>query len=276
MSPLSPVDTARAYYDSADADAFYHSVWGGEDIHIGLYEGSDESIYDASRRTVIRMAEGLEGIGPGSRVLDLGSGYAGAARYLARTHGCHVTALNLSEVENERARLLNRGYGLADSIEVVEGSFERIPAEDRSFDFVWSNDALLHSGDRASVLAEVARVLRGGGIFIFTDPMRADDCSSDQLGPILGRLHLRDLGSPGWYRRQASVVGLDELGFEELTAHLVRHYTRVLEETALRADDLRERISGEYLARMSNGLEHWIEGGRAGHLSWGIFRFRRR
>ena len=28
-------DTARAYYDSEDADNFYAAIWGGEDIHIG-------------------------------------------------------------------------------------------------------------------------------------------------------------------------------------------------------------------------------------------------
>ena len=28
---------AATYYDSQDADQFYEQVWGGEDIHIGLY-----------------------------------------------------------------------------------------------------------------------------------------------------------------------------------------------------------------------------------------------
>ena len=30
-------DVAAHYYDSSDADQFYELVWGGEDIHIGLY-----------------------------------------------------------------------------------------------------------------------------------------------------------------------------------------------------------------------------------------------
>ena len=30
--------TAANYYDSDDADRFYAGIWGGEDIHIGLYE----------------------------------------------------------------------------------------------------------------------------------------------------------------------------------------------------------------------------------------------
>ena len=33
------VEKAREYYNSDDADKFYYDVWGGEDIHIGLYEG---------------------------------------------------------------------------------------------------------------------------------------------------------------------------------------------------------------------------------------------
>ena len=30
------VQTARDYYNSDDAETFYSTVWGGEDIHIGL------------------------------------------------------------------------------------------------------------------------------------------------------------------------------------------------------------------------------------------------
>ena len=42
---------ARDYYDSAEADDFYRTIWGGEDIHVGLYDNG-EDISRASRRTV--------------------------------------------------------------------------------------------------------------------------------------------------------------------------------------------------------------------------------
>ena len=38
---------AATYYDSQDADQFYEQVWGGEDIHIGLYATPDEAIATA-------------------------------------------------------------------------------------------------------------------------------------------------------------------------------------------------------------------------------------
>ena len=48
-------DTARDYYTSDDAVEFYSTVWGGEDIHVGLYDDTKD-IREASRHTVDRMA----------------------------------------------------------------------------------------------------------------------------------------------------------------------------------------------------------------------------
>lgn len=269
------VDTARDYYDSEDADNFYALIWGGEDIHIGLYESDQDSIYDASRRTVAKMAASIEGLDARTRVLDIGSGYGGAARFLAGKYGCQVVALNLSEVENRRARMLNQEQGLASKIDVVEGSFEALPYPDASFDVVWSQDAILHSGQRAKVISEVSRVLKPGGEFIFTDPMQSDSCPDGVLQPILDRIHLQSLGSPTFYRQQAAVVGLEEVEFADLTFQLVNHYARIGKETEERVEKLSKRVSSAYIERMKVGLQRWVEGGKLGHLCWGIFRFRK-
>ena len=42
------VAKAEEYYDSTPAVAFYKNVWGGEDIHIGLYRADDEDIGEAN------------------------------------------------------------------------------------------------------------------------------------------------------------------------------------------------------------------------------------
>ncbi|MGW7354274.1 glycine/sarcosine N-methyltransferase [Streptomyces sp. NPDC054784] len=270
------VSTARSYYNSSDADTFYASVWGGEDIHIGLYAHPDEPIPDASRRTVARMAAKLAPA-EGTVVLDLGSGYGGSARYLAEEHGCRILALNLSEVENERHRHLNAERGLTGAIEVVDGSFEKIPYPDASVDVVWSQDAFLHSGNRRRTLEEVARVLRPGGRLIFTDPMAVDGCPTRVLQPILDRIHLDDMGSPGFYRRELARLGFTEApggGFEEHREQLATHYGRVLRETERQeAEGLAGQVSAEYLTRMKKGLADWVHGGERAHLTWGIFHF---
>ncbi|EIE99940.1 glycine/sarcosine N-methyltransferase [Saccharomonospora glauca] len=267
------VTVARDYYNSDDADNFYYSIWGGEDIHIGLYADEHEDIATASRRTVEHMASKV-GFTPSTRVLDIGSGYGGAARYLAKTFGCRVTCLNLSEVENERNRRFTAEQGLSELVEVVNGSFEDLPFEDDAFDVVWSQDAMLHGGDRVRVLEEVARVLRPGGEFVFTDPMASDDCDRTVLQPIFDRLHLDSLGSPGFYRRELSKLGLSVVEFEDHTEQLAVHYQRVLEEAQRRHEEISSKVSETYLTRMKIGLKHWVDGGRAGNLAWGIFHAR--
>jgi len=269
------VQTARDYYNSADADNFYFTVWGGEDIHIGLYHNSEEAIADASRRTVEHMLSLLGGLDSGARLLDLGSGYGGAVRQIVRHAGCSAVGLNLSEVENERHRRLNSEQGLADRIEVVDGTFESVPFPDGTFDVVWSQDAILHSGEREKVIHEAGRVLKPGGVLIFTDIMQADNCPEGVLQPVLDRIHLDSLGSPRFYRETARAAGFSELGFEDYTPQLITHYSRVLTETQARDDELDGLVSEEYRERMKIGLQRWVDGGRAGHLMWGIFRFQR-
>ncbi len=267
--------TARDYYNSSDADTFYAEVWGGEDIHVGLYESPDEPIKTASRRTVDHLADRLGNVKTEHHVLDLGSGYGGAARRLVERFGCRVTCLNLSEAENERNRALNEQSGVSDRITVLDGAFEKVPLDDASVDFVWSQDAILHSGDRRQVLEEVHRTLRPGGRFVFTDPMRSDGTEPGELEAILARIHLTDLGSPGFYLETAAALGWRDLGYEDMTAQLVKHYTRVLETTVAYAARLDDKVSGDYIERMKRGLRHWVDGGEAGRLAWGVFLFER-
>ena len=268
------VAVARDYYDSDEADGFYSAIWGGEDIHIGLYDTTSD-IREASRQTVDRLAGKLGDIA-GRRVVDLGSGYGGAARVLAREHGAHVTCLNLSTVENERNRRLTAEAGLSDRIDVVDGSYDDMPFADASFDIAMSQDAILHAPDRRAVLDEVARVLRPGGLFAFHDPMQADGLQDPgALQPIYDRIHLPDLGSPSFYKAQAQRLGWENLGYEDMSQQLVNHYERVRQITIEKHGDLAEQISEDYLQRMKEGLTRWVEGGKSGWLAWGVFLFQK-
>lgn len=267
------VQTARDYYNSEDADNFYFHVWGGEDIHIGVYRHPDEDIATASRRTVEAMAERATGLGSHAHVLDIGAGYGGAARYLARRFGCRVTALNLSEAENERNRQMNREQGLAQLIDVIDGSFEAIPLDDASCDLVWSQDAILHSARRDKVMSEVARVLGPGGQFLFTDIMQVEGVSKEELQPVLDRIHLDSLGSLQFYRAHAEKNGLGKLDFKDMTEQLVTHYSRVRQALLEQRPQLAGIVSDAYIERMLQGLANWVDAGRRGNIQWGIMSF---
>ncbi|MEM1370727.1 MAG: methyltransferase domain-containing protein [Pseudomonadota bacterium] len=269
------VETARTYYNSDDADNFYFHVWGGEDIHVGLYEADDEAIAIASRRTVEKMADRLPPLNASSHVLDIGSGYGGAARYLAKRFGCQVTALNLAEKENQRNRQMTQEAGLADKITVIDGSFEDIPLDTSSVDVVWSQDAILHSGRRDQVVQEVGRVLKPGGQFLFTDILESGGASREDLEPVLQRIHLESLASQTFYDATCQTAGLNKIEFVEMTSQLVRHYTRVAEVLIDKRDDLQGKCSADYMDRMLKGLQSWVTAGEAGSIQWGILHYKK-
>lgn len=270
----SAVDTAREYYNSHDADTFYYTVWGGEDLHVGTFRKPEEDIFTASRRTVKNLASLTKPITKNTKVLDIGSGIGGSSRYLAKTYGCSRTALNLSEVENERNKKMNKEQGLDHLIEVIEGNFEDITCPDESFDIVWSQDAILHSGKREKVLAEALRVLKKGGEMVFTDPMQTEDCYNEYLDPILKRILLESLATPQFYCKTAEKLGMKVHNYIDKPQCLVNHYAKVLEVTSLKEKELEKQgVSKTYIQNMKTGLEHWVTGGKYGHLTWGMFHF---
>lgn len=266
--------TAETYYDSHDADTFYERIWGGEDIHIGLY-GDDMSIAEASHQAVLAMSKSIIKIDASSKVLDLGSGYGGAARVLAETYGCQVTCLNLSAIQNKRNRQINQEQGLDQLISVVHGSFEAIPGAAESYDVIWSQDAFLHSSNKALVLREAARVLKPGGELIFTDPMQANDCTAYVLQPVYDRLKLDSLASPEYYRNELKALGFQEILFRPLTHHLRHHYFKVAEGLKSSYQDLLSDVSKGYLDQMIIGLDNWVAAADSGYLAWGVLHFKK-
>ena len=268
------VEKAEEYYNSNDADEFYFKIWGGEHIHVGIYDYPNEPIKIASQRIVPKMAARLK-LDVFKKVLDLGSGYGGGARYLAKNFGCQVTCLNLSEVQNERNEQFNLERGLDHLVDVVHGSFEEIPLEKESFDVVWSQDAMVHSANRDQVVAEAFRVLKPGGHFIFTDLMQDDSIPDGVLGPVLDRIHLESLGSFKFYWDEARNNGFDLIGIDNMSQHLVRHYDRVREETEKNYDEIVDACGKDYIDRMIQGLNHWVQAGHKGYLNWGIMHFKK-
>lgn len=275
MSNSKLIETTRTYYDSKDADEFYFTIWGGEDIHIGIYENSSEPITTASHRTVQNMAALLPNLTAETRILDLGAGYGGAARFLAKTFGCKITCLNLSETENQRNIEKTTAAGLTHLISIVAGNFENIPFDAESFDVVWSEDAFLHSAQKADIFSEIDRVLKKGGHLIFTDPMQADDCPEGVLQPILDRIHLQAMGSAQLYQTLATENQLVTINTILMPNQLINHYQAVLNEMNRHSDTLMQVCSSEFISRMKSGLEHWINGGKNGFLNWGILHFKK-
>ena len=264
----------EAYYDSDDADKFYATIWGGEDLHLGIYDDTTD-IRQASRNTVDKMISMLPPLDASSRVIDLGSGYGGSARRLSAATGAHVTCLNLSDTQNDRNRLITQAEGMSNKIDVQHADFEDIPAANDSFDVVWSQDAFLHSAARDKVFAEAYRVLKPGGYMIFTDPMQIDGITPETLTAIYMRLELTSLGSVKYYTELGTKVGFEGIDFIDLSKHLTTHYARIKQELEVRRAEVEEGADPAFIDAALAGLQNWVDGGKKGWLAWGIFLLRK-
>jgi SAM-dependent methyltransferase len=74
------------------------------------------------------------GIDPATRMLDLGCGLGGPARYLAATFGCKVTGIDLSPAFIDSATYLTARCGLSDRVIFQVGDALNLPFDDASFD----------------------------------------------------------------------------------------------------------------------------------------------
>ncbi|NET46658.1 cyclopropane-fatty-acyl-phospholipid synthase family protein [Okeania sp. SIO2B3] len=268
------VKIAQQYYDGNETDRMYAAIWGGEHIHYGIYNQPDEAIHDASLRTVETIAQTLEKIDKNSRVIDLGAGYGGAARYLAKTYGCSVCCLNLSQLQNQRNSQLNQEQNLSHLVEVTQGSFEDISYPDNFFDIVWSQDAIVHSGDRRLVFQEIKRVLKPGGELIFTDLMQSETCPPGTLQSAFDRLRINDMASYRFYSQTAKELGFEELNFIDLSQNVPIHYRRFEEEVQKRYNEVVKLTSTAFVDQTLNSIQPWIERYEEGYMQWGILHFR--
>jgi SAM-dependent methyltransferase len=108
-------------------------------------------------------------IRPRMRVLDLGCGIGGASRYLAAMRGCRVTGIDLTREFVDAADVLTRLCGLGDTIDYHQASALHLPFEDGAFDHVWSQNVGMNISDKRALAEEVARVLRTGGRYSFSE-----------------------------------------------------------------------------------------------------------
>jgi SAM-dependent methyltransferase len=110
------------------------------------------------------------GIGPGQRVLDLGSGMGDVAILLARLVGPsgEVVGIERDATSIERAQARVTAAGLR-NVSFLNADVNNI-VTDRPFDAVVGRFILMFLPDPIFVLRSVSRLVRPGGVFAFQEP----------------------------------------------------------------------------------------------------------
>jgi len=153
-----------------------------------------------------RLATVTELVGPGpGDVVDVGMG-PGRLLEALRARGWTVAGVDVSERMVGLAR-----QRLADAAErLVVAPAEQLPFDDESFDAAAATGVLEYAADAGAALAEVARVLRGGGRLVASvpNPRALHVLSKRAVYPAVARMRRRDAPGP---RRWIEPGRLDEL-----------------------------------------------------------------
>lgn len=115
---------------------------------------------DLADRLPIRAAD---------RIIDIGCGLGGPARYLAQRFGCSVEGVDITPAFVQAARTLTDRTGLSGRVAVQVGDAAHLPFIDRTFDGGYSQHVTMNVADRARFLGEAFRVLKPGAFFALTE-----------------------------------------------------------------------------------------------------------
>jgi len=150
------------------------------------------------------------GLTPDSHLLELGSRIGGPARFFAKTNGCKVTGIDLSEFNHSTALKRTREAGLGHLVSFLHGNALEIPLPEEAFTHAFGCEAWCYFPDKVQLYQSAHRVLKPGGVIAFLESA----CET----PV--QLQTEELLAPVRYESIANYTSmLQSAGFEAVQHH---------------------------------------------------------
>lgn len=153
---------------------------------------------------------------PGMRVLDIGSGLGGPARYIADRCGAHVVAIDLQPDLHEVAADLTSRCGLTGLVEhrcadILYGW------DEEPFDAIVSFLCFLHIPSRARLFDVCRTALRSGGGMYVEDYGQHRQPTAEQADALRVKVQCVDLATPAEYLAELSRSGFEDVDLHDVT-----------------------------------------------------------
>lgn len=174
---------------------------------------------------------------PLDRILDIGCGLGGAARFFADQFGCSVTGIDLTAEYVETAGTLSGWVGLSGRTAFEHASALAMPFSNASFDAAYMLHVGMNIEAKSELFTEIARVLMPGGRLAVYDVMRTGDGDLAYPVPWAMMAETSFLASPGDYRSALEDAGL-VVTEEKIQRDRALEFFRKLSTKAASTDEL--------------------------------------
>lgn len=195
-----------------------------------------------------------------SALLDLGCGPCGPLTFVLAAERCRGTGVELSASALAIGRARADSLGVQNLLSVRQADLnERLPFDTASFDAVMSLDVVLHLRDRLRLFDEVARVVRRGGRFLFTDACVLRGTISSEEVRRRSMYGYTQFSAPGVNERLLDAAGLRLIETEDRTASLLRNARGRLTAIATHGEELEHLLGRAAVAAQVENLETVVE-----------------
>ncbi|MEI9419414.1 class I SAM-dependent methyltransferase [Mesorhizobium sp. Cs1321R2N1] len=198
------------HYESSGLEQRILAALADTGVEIALLSADDLAAVDefhiggvaATRELIDQM-----GLKPGVRLLDIGSGIGGPARFAANNAGADVTGIDLTQSYVDIAASLSKQVGMDGKTRFVQGSALDMPFDKASFDAAMILHVGMNLPDKRKLMSEAARVLKSGGVFAVYDVMRLKDGALTYPLPWASDETMSFVATPDNYRSAATAAG---------------------------------------------------------------------
>ncbi len=105
------------------------------------------------------------GFGSDDKVLDIGCGIGGSARYVADRFGSKVRGIDLTKEYIATGQILNDWVGLGEQVNLHIGNALSINYPERNFDGAFAMHVFMNVENKAQAFKEAFRILKPGSLF---------------------------------------------------------------------------------------------------------------
>jgi cyclopropane fatty-acyl-phospholipid synthase-like methyltransferase len=201
---------------------------------------------------------------PGERVLDIGSGIGGPARWFAAKYDVQVTGIDLTPEFCVAAEALNAATELAGRVAIRQGSALALPVPDGAFDAAYSQNVIMNIADKQLFYREAFRALRPGGRLALSNLCAGPAGEPYFPVPWATTRDTSFLATPESMRADLIAAGFEIADFRDITAATreAQRRTRARLEKGDMPKIAVDIIMGERAAEMQLNSIRTIEDGR--------------